>query len=295
MSPEEYRQIRYEIAAPGVARITLARPEKRNAQGERMTYELDAALHRAARDEAVNAILLAAAGPHFSAGHDFSETFEERFPRAGSWGPLSQDAPDALFHDEMEVFLEMCERWRNLSKPTIALVNGKCIAGGLMLAWACDLIIAADDASFLDPTIDMGVMGVESFVHAFELGVRQAKEFLFAGEWLSAGRAHQLGMVNRVVPAAELGAAGLELATRIARKPGFAVRAAKLAINQAEDSMGRWQALRHGFALHHLTHANNRLKYGTQIDPAYARGIAGERIAGLDEKIAGFGPKRGGA
>ncbi len=75
----------------------------------------------------------------------------------------------------MEIYLGMCERWRNLSKPTLALVQGKCIAGGLMLAWACDLIIASDDASFRDPTIDMGVMGAEFFMHPWELGVRQAE------------------------------------------------------------------------------------------------------------------------
>jgi len=291
--PERFEQVRYERPAEGVARIVLARVAKRNAQGNRMTYELNAAFDTAAHDESVRAIILAADGPHFSAGHDFSETFEENFERVGTWGESPADGADALFGDEMEVFFEMCERWRNHAKPTIALVQGKCIAGGLMLAWVCDLIIAADDASFKDPTIDMGIMGVETFVHPFELGVRKAKEFLFTAEWLAAKDALALGMVNRVVPADRLETEGLDLAQLIAAKPAFAVRAAKLAVNQAQDAMGRWQSMKHGFALHHLTHANNRLKYGTQIDPGYAAGGAGERISGLEQKIRDFGPDRG--
>ncbi|MBE1527989.1 enoyl-CoA hydratase [Sphingopyxis sp. OAS728] len=294
IAPDQFRQVRYERPADGIARIVLARPEKRNAQGNRMTYELNAAFDAAAQDETVRVILLAADGLHFSAGHDFSETFDESFERVSSWGASSTDGADALFGDEMEVFFEMCERWRNLSKPTIALVQGKCIAGGLMLAWACDLILAAEDASFKDPTIDMGIMGVETFAHPFELGTRRAKEFLFTADWLSADRAMAFGMINRVVPASRLAAEGLSLAAVIAAKPPFAVRAAKIAVNQAQDAMGRWQTLRHAFALHHLTHANNRIKFDAQIDPAYARTAAGDHIKGLEGKIRDFGPERAG-
>ena len=103
----------------------------------------------------------------------------------------------------MEIYLEMCERWRNLPKPTIAQVQGKCIAGGLMLAWVCDLIIASDDATFKDPVIDFGICGVEFFNHPWELGIRKAKEFFTADE-ITAQEAASYGMVNRVVPRDEL-------------------------------------------------------------------------------------------
>jgi enoyl-CoA hydratase len=265
MQTPDFEHIRYERPADGVARIVLARPDVRNAQGMRMTYELNAAFDKAAADSGVRAVILAADGPHFSAGHDFAEKFAEEFPPVGTWGGQGAGIERA-FGDEMEIFLEMCERWRNLSKPTLALVQGKCIAGGLMLAWVCDLIIAAEDASFRDPTIDMGVMGAEFFMHPWELGVRQAKEFLFTTQWLCAQRAKELGMVNRVVAANALAEEGLSLARSIAAKPAFAVRLAKLAVNHAQDQMGRWHAMRHSYAVHHLTHAHNEQQFGVPID-----------------------------
>ena len=114
-----------------------------------------------------------------------------------------------------------------------------------MLAWACDLILASDDASFRDPTLMMGVLGAEYFMHPWELGTRQAKEFLWTSDWMSAERACQLGMVNRVVPRQQLQATALQLAEEIARRPTFAVRATKLAVNAAQDQQGRWNAIRH--------------------------------------------------
>ena len=88
---------------------------------------------------------------------------------------------------EQEVYLGMCRRWREIPKPTIAMVQGACIAGGLMLAWICDLIIASEDAFFADPVVRMGLPGVEYFAHPWVLGPRQAKEFLFLGERIGAG------------------------------------------------------------------------------------------------------------
>src|SRR5690606_6146455 len=90
-------------------------------------------------------------------------------------------------------------RWREVPKPTIAMVQGACVAGGLMLAWVCDLIVASDDAFFADPVVRMGIPGVEYFAHPYELNPRIAKEFLFLGERMSAERAYQMGMLNRVV------------------------------------------------------------------------------------------------
>lgn len=278
VSEAGFEQIRYDKPAPGVARITMARPAVRNAQGLRMTYEINRAFDLAVDDAEVRAILLAGDDPHFSAGHDLGDPGTEAFTRVGTWGGYEVGGAAGRFSQEMEIFLEMCERWRNLSKPTIALVQGKCIAGGLMLAWVCDLILASDDASFRDPTIDMGVMGAEFFMHPWELGVRQAKEFLFTTDWLSAHDALRLGMVNRVLPRERLQDAGLELAVKIAQKPAFALRTAKLAVNQAQDLMGRGHALRHSFALHQLTHAHNELVSGLPTGPGGTSGKVGDKM-----------------
>ncbi|MBZ4359035.1 enoyl-CoA hydratase, partial [Mycobacterium tuberculosis] len=91
------------------------------------------------------------------------------------------------------VYLGMCRRWRDLPKPTIAMVQGACIAGGRMLAWVCDLIVASEDAFFADPVVRMGFPGVEYFAHAYELNPRIAKEFLCRGERVPAERAYQMG------------------------------------------------------------------------------------------------------
>ena len=83
---------------------------------------------------------------------------------------------------EADAYLGLCRKWRDLPKPTIAMVHGGCIAGGLMLAWVCDLIIASEDAFFADPVVRMGIPGVEFFAHPWEVGVRKAKELLFTAD-----------------------------------------------------------------------------------------------------------------
>ena len=141
------------------------------------------------------------------------------------------------------------------------------IAGGLMLIWPCDLIVAADDAEFLDHTVAMGVGGAEFFAHPWELGVRKAKEFLFTADWIKAEEAHRLGMVNHVVPRAELESFGLAMAERIAQKPLFALKLTKQAVNAAQDAQGRLSAMQTSFALHHLAHAHNMIAHGRLVDP----------------------------
>jgi len=174
---------------------------------------------------------------------------------------------EAQYAREQEIYLGFCERWRNIPKPTMALVQGKVIAGGLMLIWPCDLIVAAEDAEFLDHTVAMGVGGAEFFAHPWELGVRKAKEFLFTADWIGAKEAHRLGMVNHVVPRAELETFGLAMAERIAQKPLFALKLTKQAINAAQDAQGRVSAMQTSFALHHLAHAHNMLAHGKLVDP----------------------------
>lgn len=265
ISIEALQHLRYEQPAPGVARIVLARPQARNAQGLRMTYELDCAFQVAARDPEVKVIILAGENPHFSAGHDLTETGEGTWPLVSLWSDFDAGGAEGRYGQESEIYLDMCERWRALPKPMIAAVQGKCIGGGLMLAWVCDLILASEDAQFLDPTVAMGVMGTEYFMHPWELGTRKAKEFLMLGDWMSAAEGHRLGMINRVVPRPMLEETALELAQAIVAKPQFAIRAAKLAINHAQDQAGRALAMRQSFAMHQLTHANNELQSGTSV------------------------------
>jgi enoyl-CoA hydratase len=251
----------YERRGP-VALVTMNRPEYRNAQNSAMTYALDAAFVRAVDDDEVAVIVLAGAGKHFSAGHDIGtpgRDVDTSFERKAVlwWDHVGKAGGDLRYARESEVYLGMCRRWREIPKPTIAMVHGACIAGGLMLAWVCDLIIAADDAFFADPVVRMGIPGVEYFAHPWMLGPRAAKEFLFTGDRFDAARAHQLGMVNRVVPRADLESETLAIAHRIAEMPRFGLALAKKAVNQAEDQMGMRAGMDSVFGLHHFAHAHN--------------------------------------
>jgi enoyl-CoA hydratase len=245
-----------------IARVTMNRPEYRNAQNSAMTYALDDAFYRAAGDGEVKVIVLAGEGRHFSAGHDIGtpeRDVDRSFDRRAGlwWDHVGQPGGESRYAREQEVYLGMCRRWRELPKPMIAQVQGACIAGGLMLAWVCDLIVAADDAFFADPVVRMGIPGVEYFAHPWMLGPRQAKEFLFLGERIDAARALQIGMVNRVVPGDRLAAEVTGMAGKIAAMPRFGLALAKKAVNQAEDAMGLQVGMDSVFGLHHLAHAHN--------------------------------------
>jgi enoyl-CoA hydratase len=253
--------ILYETLGP-VARITMNRPEFRNAQNSAMTYALDDAFYRAAADDDVKVIVLAGAGTHFSAGHDIGtpgRDIDQSFDRRAGlwWDHVDKEGGNLRFAREQEVYLGMCRRWRELPKPVIAEVQGACIAGGLMLAWVCDLVIASDDAFFADPVVRMGIPGVEYFAHPWVMGPRFAKEFLFLGERVAAARALELGMINRVVARDELSAEVASIAERIAQMPTLGLALTKKAVNQAEDLMGLQTGLDSVFGLHQLAHAHN--------------------------------------
>ena len=263
--------IRYERAGEAIARIVLARPEKRNAQSKAMLYALNDAFDRAAHDDSVKVIILAADGPHFSSGHDLSDgTHLRDFKPVGNWGGAALPGAEGHMAVEEEIYLGFCWRWRNLPKPTIAQVQGKTIAGGLMLAWVCDLIVASEDASFSDPVVAFGVNGVEYFAHPWEVGVRKAKEMLFTGEALSAEQARSLGMVNTVVPRDQLESYTLDLATRISAMPSMGLKLAKQSVNQMQDGQGLWTALQAAMSLQQLGHSNNQQVHGMGVDPAGA-------------------------
>ncbi|RSN72121.1 enoyl-CoA hydratase [Actinomadura sp. WAC 06369] len=245
-----------------VAIVTLNRPEYRNAQNSKVTYALDAAFTRAVDDDDVKVIVLAGNGKHFCAGHDIGtpgRDVDESFERKAViwWDHTGRQGVDRRIARESEVYLGMCRRWREIPKPMIAMVQGACIAGGLMLAWSCDFIVAADDAFFADPVVRMGIPGVEFFAHPWVMNPRAAKEFLYTGDRVSAERALDLGMVNHVVPRADLETETLALAERIGQMPSFGLALTKKAINQAEDLQGMRAGMDSVFGLHHAAHAHN--------------------------------------
>ncbi|MEM8987412.1 MAG: enoyl-CoA hydratase [Pseudomonadota bacterium] len=272
---KDYDTILYETPAENVVRIVLNRPDKRNAQNTQMLYELNDAFEVAGEDDAVKVVILAGNGPHFSAGHDLNENDRIKnmkdFKSVGLRSGYRRDGAEGVMAYENEVYLGFSERWRNFAKPTIAEVQGKCIAGGLMLVWPCDIIMAADNAQFCDNTINMGIAGAEFFNHPWELGVRKAKEYLFTAEMLCAEEAWRLGMVNHVVPLDELQSATLALAQRIAQKPMFALKLLKEAVNTAQDNQGRASTMKTSFALHQLSHSHNMELYGLRADPTFLR------------------------
>lgn len=292
---KEYQKVIYRHEEGGIAYIALNSPSNSNSQDAQMLYELNDALMDASRDGDVKVIILAGEGKHFSAGHDLKGEYFAQvgrdFPLTSVWDKPGTRTIEAWFGWEHEMYLDMCKRWRSIPKPTIAQVQGACIAGGLMLAWACDLIIASEDARFQDPVVNLGVGGVEYFAHMWEIGSRRAKEKLFTADSWSAQDALDWGMVNRVVPRDALADETMKLARRIAEKPSFGLKMAKAAVNGCVDAQGFSGALDHAFALHHLCHAQNRLIYGSLVDPsgvapAILRSLPGGKLPRIETYTA---------
>jgi enoyl-CoA hydratase len=272
-----YERVRCETPAPAIARIVLARPEKANAQDYLMLSELNAALDRAARDPSVKVIVVAADGRHFSSGHDLSDTWPDmtRFPTIGTSANYDAPGAEGWMDREREVYLGYCKRWREIPKPTIAQVQGKVIAGGLMLVWPMDLVVCSDDATFCDPVVMFGANGVEYFVHPYEFGFRLAKDMLFTGRVLTAPEALQIGMVQRVFAPDALEEETLGLATEIAKRPSITLAMTKRSVNLAQDAMGLPQTLEAAFAMHHLLHNHVRNLYGSMTIPGSTDAVRG--------------------
>lgn len=232
-----------------VLRITTNRPQVLNAQSRVLLEELDEAFKRAVEDSEIRVIILAGAGKHFSAGHDLGSPEELADQQKRSFGDRFQDEYRRL----NTLYFENTLRWRDLPKPTIAQVQGYCIMGGLMIASACDLIVASDDALFADRAVGWGGSHVQYFSMPWDLGPRKAKELLFTSEFVTAAKAEQLGLVNRVVPRAELESATLALAQKIATNDPFALKMAKQSVNDMLDIQGQRQALETSFKTYMLT------------------------------------------
>jgi enoyl-CoA hydratase len=240
----EFEAIRYEVDGP-VATVTLNRPQAANAQDTRLLDELDAAFDLADADDEVRVVVLAAEGKHFSAGHDLKQILAGNDP----WSAMRDTAEGKLRHEQV-MYFDRCVKIRDFRKPTIAAVQGACAAAGLMLACMCDLIVAADDAKFSNPVLRMTGAGVELLVEPWELGPRKAKEFLLCAETIDAPEAERLGLVNKVVPRAELVAAAREMADKVALVPPVTAQAVKDSINRMVDLQGQRESWRYHFMVH---------------------------------------------
>lgn len=214
-----------------VRRLTLHRPEVLNALDHGLLDELEAALDVAAADRDVSVLILRGAGRAFCSGYDLSEDADE--------GELDEDAWRAILGASTRRLLKLFDH----PKPIIASVHGYCLAGGTDLMLAADLCVAADDAMFGYVDIRFG-SGVVSMFLPWVIGVRAAKELLFTGEdRVPAAEAHRLGLVNRVVPRAELDAATLALAEEIAKNEPFVVQMTKRSVHRTWEEAGFRRAM----------------------------------------------------
>src|SRR5262249_42395210 len=244
--------------AGAVLKITANRPEVLNAQSRILLEELDDAFLRAVDDPAVRVIILAGAGKHFSAGHDLGSPEELEDQKKTPLEPGFKGEYRRLW----ERFFENTMRWRDLPKPTIAQVQGYCIMGGMMIASACDLIIASEDALFADRSVGWGGSHVQYFAMPWDIRPRKAKEYLFTGDFITAHQAEQAGLVNRVVPRADLEEETMSLALRIAERDPFALKFAKASVNQTLDAQGWREALEGAFKNYMIT-IPHRMELGT--------------------------------
>jgi enoyl-CoA hydratase len=261
-----------------VLKITTNRPEVLNAQSRVLLEELDDAFGRAVDDDSVRVIILAGAGKHFSAGHDLGSPEEMADQKKNTLEPGFKGEYRRIF----DRFFENTMRWRDLPKPTIAQVQGYCIMGGMMIASACDIIVASEDAQFADRAVKWGGAHVQYFSMPWELGPRKAKEFLFTGDFISAAQAEKAGLVNRVVPREKLESETMKLAQQIAERDPFALKFAKASVNETMDAQGFRQAMEGAFKNYMMT-IPHRMEMGT-YGPAAREKAPKDRFAVLNKK-----------
>jgi len=224
-----------------VATVTINRPDVMNVISRKAYAEIDEALAKAEEDDSVKVIVITGAGDHFGAGHDIgtsamrSELDEH---------PRDLSEMGKLKAMDRGVYWRLHDRWRNIGKPTIAMIRGYCIMGSWMLAATCDLAVASETAKFADRSVRWGGAHHEYPTHFWDLGIRKAKEYLWTGDFVSAEEALRLGMVNHVVPDEKLEEATAWLAGRISLNSLYALKISKMSINQAADIMGQSAAIR---------------------------------------------------
>jgi enoyl-CoA hydratase len=236
-----YRHIEVERRGE-IEIIRLNRPRYRNAQSRILLEEMTQAFASADLDNEVKVIVLAAAGDHFSAGHDLGtpEELEDRAAHPFGDGVLGR------VNRSWHLFVENSLRWRDVRKPTIAQVQGYCIFGGFLIASCMDIIIASEDAQFLPSHLQLHTA-------PWDIGIRNAKRILFENRFIPAEEARELGLVSEVVPRDRLEAAVMAQAERWAANPLLELRMLKQSINLAQDAMGYRLAL-------HAAHSNYMIR-----------------------------------
>ena len=261
----DYKYVTYEELEGGeIVRILLNRPETRNAQNRGLLVDLDDAMGRAEEDDKVRVVILGGVGPMFSSGHDMGskEARAERMPgpdqhRTATLNGATRQGAEARMLQEWHYYFQNTMRWRNLRKITVAQVQGTVYSAGLMLMWACDLIVAADDVYFADVVgTRLGMCGMEYFGHPWEFGPRRTKELMLTGDAIDVEEAHRLGMVSKIFPVAELTEQTLAYARRIANVPTMTALMIKESVNQTVDNMGFYNSLQACFNLHQLNHSH---------------------------------------
>src|SRR5437879_3370573 len=243
--------------------ISLNRPDKLNAISADLKRALVERFHEADRDPATGVVVLRAEGRSFCAGYDIAPN-PARTARRGN---------ALAWHESLaaDVALEM-PPWE-MKRPVIASVQGHCLGGGCELVMMCDLTIAADDALFGEPEIRFSNVG-PALVMPFVIGLKRARELLYLGDPIDAKTALQYGMVNRVVPRADLAAATMKLARRLALISPEALAGTKLAVNRGADAAGFRNAIRAGLDVLAGLYAA-RTEGGTKFDATREKGGLG--------------------
>jgi len=283
MSDADYRFITYETLDDGmIARIMLNRVDARNAQNRGLLVELDDAFLRAEADDTVRVVIFGGNGPMFSSGHDMGTPLSaaERTPGPDQHPSFminggTRQGTENLMLQEWHYFFQNTLRWRNLRKITIAQVHGSVYAAGLMLMWACDLIVAAEGTLFADVVgTRLGMCGIEYFAHPWEFGPRKTKELMLTSDSIDAEECYRLGMVSKIFPADELSERTVEFARRICKIPTMAALLIKESVNQTQDNMGFYNSLQACFTMHELNHSH----WASVHDDKYPAAKVGEDI-----------------
>ena len=246
-----FKTVLYEVPRGQFAKITLNRPEKRNALNHQLLDDLFAAVAQADDDPAIRVIIITGSDKAFSSGYDITG------------GSYYTSLPKGADHWTVDTALDTTRRVRemyqtlwNVTKPTIAMVRGYCLAGGCYLTMLCDLTLASEDAVFGHPAQRVG--GVSSMpLWVYLLGPKRAKELLFTAKLIDAKEAERIGLINHAVPGDKLEEAVLELAEQMAQAPADGLRLNKEALNTAIEIMTNLEA---AFRYHSHMNAMSRLR-----------------------------------
>ncbi|MGE4608095.1 MAG: enoyl-CoA hydratase-related protein [Myxococcota bacterium] len=270
----DHEFILVEDVSTAVRRITLNRPEKRNALNNQLRSEIFAALEQADRDPDVRVSILRGAGKCFSAGYDLgaNNAVDQPYHTSGGDGNWPRHVVEGWFHI-----------W-DLQKPVIAQVHGYCLAGGSELATSCDLVYVAEDAQIGYPPVRL-MSPPDMQYHPWMVGMRQAMELMLTGDAISGVEAARIGFANRAYPADELDKSVLEIAERMAKIPTDLQQLNKRSVHRAMEIMGMRAALRAGTEI-------QALGFHTQSTREYFKEFAKGVKHALNARDSQFGDYR---